>query len=114
MVMNWIERFLTFERLLGADLVRVTYYAGLVVILGWAILRILASLALVFSDLFAAIGLFLAVPLQALFAILLWRLLAEAAWVFFRGEEEIVIEAAPQAPDYSEGFAAEGDVNVSS
>ncbi len=106
---NWIAKFLSFDELIGAELTRVTYLAGLVVILGWAILRILGALTQLFESFFMAVGTIIAAPLQAGFAILIWRLLAEAAFVFFRAHDEIVVPAASQDTTFTEGFAVDAE-----
>lgn len=106
---NWIEKFLSFDEMIGEGLTKATYYVGLIGIIGWALLRIMAALASLFSDFFLSMGALIAVPLQAVFAILIWRLVAEAAYIFFRDHGDVAIRAKNPEKPYTEGFTIDAE-----
>lgn len=106
---KWIEKFLSFDELIGEWLTKATYYVGLVVIIGWALLRMIGALASLFSNFFLGVGTLVAAPLQALFAILIWRLLAEAVYIFFRDQGDVPIRAKDPENPYTEGFTIDAE-----
>ncbi|MEO0817523.1 MAG: DUF4282 domain-containing protein [Pseudomonadota bacterium] len=106
---NWIEKFLSFDELIGASLTRITYFVGLIIIIGWAVLRMIGALGYLFADFFYAVGTLIAAPLQAVFAILIWRLVAEVAFIFFRDHGDVPATEPDAEKPYTEGFTIDAD-----
>lgn len=106
---NWMAKFLSFDELIGAGLTKVTYLIGLVIIIGWAVLRMLGAIGSLFSDFFYAVGTLIAAPLQAVVAVLIWRLLAEAAFIFFRDHSVAPVEVREEPKSYTEGFTIDAE-----
>lgn len=106
---NLIEKFLTFDELMGSGLAKATYYLGLFLIIAWAVFSIVTAVALLFSNFFLSLGTLIAVPLQAIFAILIWRLLAEIAFIFFRDHADLAKDETPSTKEYSEGFTIDAE-----
>ena len=94
---NWLEKFLSFDRMMGEDLVRKTYYLGLLLIAGWAVLTVLGALFMVFSNFGAALSLVVTTPLIALFALMIWRVIAERLMLDWQ-DTEYAEEAADEDP----------------
>lgn len=112
---NWLEKFLSFDRMMGEDLVRKTYYLGLLMIAGWAVLSLLGALFFIFSNFSRSISLIVTTPLIALFALMIWRVIAERLMLDWQGVEDEP-EASEEAPIPGEvvgaGAAAEPEEEV--
>lgn len=95
---NWLEKFLSFDRMMGEDLIRKTYYFGLLLIGGWAVLTLLRALIILFSNFSLAVSLIITTPLMALFALMIWRIIAERlllGWEAVETETGMPEEDAP-------------------
>ena len=112
---NWLEKFLSFDRMMGEDLVRKTYYLGLLLIAGWTVLSLLGALFFIFTNFGRAISLIVTTPLIALFALMIWRVIAERLMLDCQGVEDVP-EAGEDAPIPGEvvgaGAAAEPEEEV--
>jgi hypothetical protein len=112
---NWLEKFLSFDRMMGEDLVRKTYYLGLLLIAGWAVLSLLGALFFIFSNFSRSISLIVTTPLIALFALMIWRVIAERLMLDWQGVDDEP-EAGDEAPIPGEvvgaGAAAEPQEEV--
>lgn len=107
---NWIEKFLSFDELIGLGLTKATYLIGLVIIVGWAVVRMFVALGSLFDRFFFAVGTFIAAPLQGLLAILVWRLIAEITFIYFRDHGKAVSEPQKEtSKPYTDGFTIDAE-----
>lgn len=105
---KWLEKLLGFDELVGEDLVKVTYYVGLIFIAGWAVMSLLSALGFLFSDFFFAVGRILSTPVIASVAVLLWRIGAEWLINDWRRADPLrdsVIDGEVLTPDTKQGAA---------
>ncbi|MCI4644941.1 MAG: DUF4282 domain-containing protein [Hyphomonadaceae bacterium] len=111
---NWLEKFLSFDRMMGEDLVRKTYYVGLVLIAGWVVLSLLLALVSVFSNFGRALSLIVTTPLLALFALMIWRVIAERLMLDWQNgdtnSEDAQADEAPIPGEVVGAADAEGDI----
>lgn len=81
---SWFGKFLSFESLIGQDLIKFVYFAGLVVGAIVTIILMFASLASAGSSRgLGLMGLFV-FPLIAAFALIVWRFYCELAILLFQ------------------------------
>lgn len=107
---NWLEKFLSFDRMMGEDLIRKTYYLGLLLIAGWAVFSLLGAFIFIFSNFSRSISMIVTTPLIALFALMIWRVLAERLMLDWQDVEDAP-EESEEAPIPGEvvGAAAEAE-----
>lgn len=104
-MMSWVQRFLSFDRLIGPQLVKLVYYFGAVVIVIGAIGGLLAAVFSLFGGNFGGgFVQLLAVPAVAAVGLLYWRFVCELFMLAFLGYErlgqvrDLMRIAAGQAP----------------
>jgi hypothetical protein len=88
-IMDLVSRFLDFNKLMGASLVRIVYYLGIVGILLSVVGGFLAALGTLFINFLAGIGMLIAVPIGGLIALCLLRFACELYIVLFKMGEDI-------------------------
>lgn len=84
-----INRFLSFDKLIGTSLIKILYYIGLVLIALSAVLQMLGALALLVSEPLAALGLLIIAPIGGAIAVLFWRFLCELYLLLFRMSDDL-------------------------
>ena len=104
--MQWVMRFLSFDKLIGLHITRALYYLGLAFIVLVVIWTMLTALGQIFSDFFGMIGIWIGAPLAGVILVMLWRLSCERIYIYFRDNAEPMTEAAragepPAMPDIS-------------
>ncbi|MEO0981656.1 MAG: DUF4282 domain-containing protein [Pseudomonadota bacterium] len=83
------SRFLSFDKLIGASLIKIIYYAGLVLIAVWVLFFMFTSLGRIGNAPLSALGGFLLGPVFGAFVLLVWRFMCELYLLFFRMSEDI-------------------------
>ena len=97
--MDLVTRFLSFDKLMGAALVKIVYFLGLLAIALGAVAGLLQALGMLVSNFFGAIGALLMTPIIAVLAICALRFICEIYVVVFRmGEDLSAIRAAGPSP----------------
>lgn len=81
-----LERFITFDRLLGGGLIKAIYYVGLAVILFGSLFDIV--LGLIRLDTNGAVIVFKALGFL-IFGVLIWRFICELGLVIFRISDDL-------------------------
>lgn len=94
---DWVAKFLSFDRLIGLQLTKAMYYLGLVVIIGYVLWTMLTALGHLFGDFFYSLGQLIGAPIAGLLAIVLWRLVSERTYIYFR--DNVGDETAPHRQD---------------
>jgi hypothetical protein len=93
--MDIVSRFLSFDKLMGASLVKLVYYLGIIGI-------ILSTLGTMFSGFALGIGaglwMFIVAPIGGLIALLFWRFVCELYIVLFRLGEDVSALRAGKGP----------------
>lgn len=93
--MNIVSRFLSFDTLMGAGLVKIVYFLGIIAIALGVIGGVLTGLgAMVGVGVAAGLGMIIAAPISGLFALCFLRFACELYIVLFRmGEDLAAIRA---------------------
>lgn len=78
---GFINRFLSFEKLIGAILVRIMYYVGLALILIGTVIAMFSGFSMGFMQ---GVGVFVIAPIGGFIAILFWRFISELYMVLFK------------------------------
>ena len=86
---SFINRFLSFDKLIGAGLIKVIYFIGLALIAIGAVLAALGSLAAIGSEPLAAIGGFILAPIFGLISVIFWRFICELYILLFRMSDDL-------------------------
>lgn len=89
MMGNLIQRFISFDKLIGLSIIKVLYFVGAGFILISTVLGMLGSLAAIGSSPLGAIGGFLLTPVFGLIGLLFWRFMCELYILFFKLSEDI-------------------------
>ena len=80
---SWTGKLLDFDQRIGPELIRPIYYLGLIIIAGIVLGAMLMSLSTLFSSFFGSLGRLIGAPFIGLFAVLIWRLICEWAFLHF-------------------------------
>ncbi len=86
--MQWVMRFLSFDKLIGLHITRALYFVGLGFIVLVVIWTMIAALGRIFSDFLGVIGLWIGAPLAGVILVMLWRLSCERFYIYFRDNAE--------------------------
>ncbi len=85
-----LQRFLTFDKLIGTTLIKILYYVGLVGIALYALVLVLTGLGVMVSQSFiGGIGLILAAIVGGAVSLLFWRFMCELYMLFFRISDDV-------------------------
>jgi hypothetical protein len=109
--MELVNRFLSFDKLMGATLVRIVYYLGIVGILLGVIAQVFASFGAMRYSFGSGLGLLIAAPVLGLVGICFWRFVCELYLVMFRIGEDV---AALRAQGGMSGSGATGSTGTGS
>ena len=107
-----LQRFLSFDKLMGTTLIKVLYYIGLVGIALYAVVLLLSGLGVMVSQSFlGGISMIVAAILGGAISLLFWRFMCELYMLFFRISDDVrelkemkggspsPAASAPAAPD---------------
>ena len=83
------NRFLSFETLIGAGLIKVIYFIGLVFIVIGTLLNMLGALGQLGHAPLAALGWFVFAPIAGVVAVLFWRFVCELYILLFRMSDDL-------------------------
>ena len=100
--MDFVNRFLSFEKLMGGVLVRIIYFIGLAFIALASLASLFQALQAMGYNFMTGLGMFLLTPIFALISVLFWRFVCEIYIVLFRITEqlnEIKLGLKPPAED---------------
>ena len=86
---NLIQRFISFDKLIGLSIIKVLYFAGAGFILLSTVLAMLKSLMGIGGDPLGALAGFLLTPIFGLIGLLFWRFMCEIYILFFKLSEDI-------------------------
>lgn len=78
-----IQRFLSFDRLMGVALVRVIYYFGLALICGGIVIGVMLGVMTLVADLGRGVVQMIAIPAVGAVVLMLWRFVCEVFVVVF-------------------------------
>lgn len=84
-----INRFMNFDKLIGAGLIKVIYFVGLALIVIGTLITMLSSLGALGSSPFAALGGFVIAPVFGVISILFWRFVCELYILLFRMSDDL-------------------------
>lgn len=82
--MDFINRFLSFDKLIAPSLIKVIYFVGLALILLGVVLGVFGALASMGSDFTGGLGRLVLTPLGGAVGIIFWRFYMELIMVAFR------------------------------
>ncbi len=80
-LVGFINRFLSFDKLIGAVLVRIMYYVGLVGILIATVIAMFSGFGM---GIMQGVGTFVIAPIGGFIALLFWRFISELYMVLFK------------------------------
>ena len=86
---NLIQRFISFDKLIGLSIIKVLYFAGAGFILLSTVLAMLKSLMEIGGDPLGALTGFLVTPVFGLIGLLIWRFMCELYILFFMLSEDV-------------------------
>ena len=85
-----LQRFLTFDKLIGTTLIKVLYYIGLIGIALYAVIMLLSGLGVMVSQSFiGGIGMIIAAIIGGAVSLLFWRFMCELYMLFFRISDDL-------------------------
>ncbi len=84
-----VNRFLNFDKLIGASLIKIIYFVGLALIIIGTLIMMLSSLGALGSEPFAALGAFIIAPVFGVISILFWRFICELYILLFRMSDDL-------------------------
>ncbi len=84
-----IQHFLTFDKLIGTQLIKVLYYLGLVGITLGAILSLFGGLAMMTQSFVGGLGTVIVSIIGFAVGILFWRFICEIYMLFFRISDDL-------------------------
>ncbi|KCZ54237.1 hypothetical protein HY29_15005 [Hyphomonas beringensis] len=85
-----LQRFLTFDKLIGTTLIKVLYYIGLIGIALYAVIMFLLGLGVMVSQsFFGGIGMIIAAIIGGAVSLLFWRFMCELYMLFFRISDDV-------------------------
>lgn len=93
--MDLVTRFLSFDKLMGAALVKIVYFLGLLAIALGVLAGVLNALGMLVSNFLGALGTLIMTPIAAVLAVCALRFVCELYVVVFRiGEDLSAIRTA--------------------
>ena len=84
-----IDRFTSFDKLIGPSLIKVFYWVGMIVIVGATLIAAVGSLFQLGSNAGAALGGFIVAPIFGLLGLIFWRFMCEIYLLFFRMSDDL-------------------------
>lgn len=84
-----LDRFMSFDKMMGARLIKALYFLGLAIIIVGTLLRMAQSLGWLFSSPFNALAGFVLAPIAGAIAILFWRFVCELYILLFRMSDDL-------------------------
>jgi hypothetical protein len=101
LVMEIVNRFLSFDKLIGPALVKIVYFLGLAGIALGVIGMMLGGLAALTSNPVAGLGSLLGAPIFGLVFLCFWRFACELYIVLFRAGDDVAAIRAQGSPPAS-------------
>ena len=84
-----VNRFMNFDKLIGASLIKIIYFVGLALIIIGTLISMLGALAGLGNNPLAALGGFIIAPLFGVISLLFWRFICELYILLFRMSDDL-------------------------
>ena len=96
--MDFVNRFLSFDKLMGPSLVKIVYFLGLLGIALAVIGQMLAGLGMLTQAPGLALGFLVGAPIFGILGLCFWRFVCELYIVLFRAADDVAAIKAQGGP----------------